>query len=281
MRVVPSSPRVRRRLRRLGIALAVVGTVAAIAVLAGGGTGPNPSPAKNAPPAQLLKQSKHVSPADRRAIDRTLDQFIPAGLGGRSPKTAWRLAGPGLKGGTTLRQWRHGTSPVPHYPPRGKTFHDWTTIDAGPGYVDFNLLVHPQHGQNSQVFSGEMTKRGDHWVVNGLYTIAVFARPNKKGRHEIGPDDYAAAPAAQGSDNGGPPPAKSAGLGRVWLLAAGGAIALALLFPLGFGVVSVIRSRRARLRYARSAPRALPPLPRTTQRPSEPVGGGGVGGPRH
>lgn len=283
MRVIPSSPRARRRFARLGIALALVGAVTGILVAVRGPKQPSASPARNAPPAQLVKQSRHVSAADRRAIDKTLDQFIPAALGGSSPRTAWRLAGPELKGGTSLREWRHGTSPIPYYPPRGKTFHSWTTIDAGPTYVDFDLLVHPQHGPkgSSQVFSGQMLKQGDHWVVNGLYTIAVFARPDKKGRHEVGPADFAAGAAAQSSGGAPPPSGHSAALGKVWLLAIAGVIVLALLFPVGFAVVSVVRSRRARQQYqARSDARALPPLPRTTQGSSEPAAEAGVGAPR-
>jgi len=285
MRVIPSSPRARRRIVRIGIALAIVGAVAGTLALVRGPKGPSASPAKNAPPAQLVKQSKHVSAADRRAIDKTLDQFIPAALGGQAPQTAWRLAGPELKGGTTLRQWRHGTSPIPYYPPRGKTFHSWSTVDAGPTYVDFNLLIHPQDGPkgSSEVFSGQMLKRGSHWVVNGLYTIAVFARPTKSGRHEVGPADFAAGPAASSSGQGTPPPSgHSASLGKVWLLAIAGVIVLALLLPLGLGLASVIRSRRARQRYdARSDARALPPLPRSAQGSSEPAAEAGVGAQRH
>lgn len=285
MRVIPSSPRARRRIVRLGIALAIVAAITGILVLVRGPKGPSVSPAKNAPPAQLVKQSRHVSAADRRAIDQTLDQFIPAALGGSSPQTAWRLAGPELKGGTTLREWRHGTSPIPYYPPRGKTFHSWTTVDAGPTYVDFDLLVHPQHGPkgSSQVFSGQMLKRGDHWVVNGLYTIAVFARPDKKGRHEVGPADFAAGAAASSNSQGAPPPSgHGASLGKIWLFAIAGVIVLALLFPLGLGVASVVKARRARQRYhARSEARALPPLPRSAQGSSEPAAEAGAGVPRH
>jgi hypothetical protein len=284
MRVVPSSPRARRRFFRVGAAVVVIGAIAGIAIGIRSPKQPSAAPAKNAPRAQLVKQSKYVSAADRRAIDQTLDRFIPAALSGSAPATAWRLSGPELKGGTTLSEWRHGTSPIPHYPARGKTFHNWTTIDAGPGYVDFNLLVHPQHGPkgSSEVFSGQMLKRGNRWLVNGLYTIAVFARPDKSGRHEVGPADYAASPAAQSGQGGAPPPTgHSASLSTTWLLAGGGVIVLALLFPLGFGVASVIRSRRARRRFMSSERRALPPLPRSAQSSSEAAGTGGVGGRTH
>jgi hypothetical protein len=284
MRVVPSSPRLRRRLRRLGIALLVAGTIATIGVLVRSPKQPSSAPAKNAPSAQLVKQSTYVSAAERRAIDKTLDEFIPAGLGGKSPETAWRLAGPELTGGTTLRQWRHGTSPIPYYPARGTTFHHWTVVDAGTGYVDFNILIHPLHGEagSSEAFSGKMLKRDGHWVVDGLYTIAVFARPDKKGRHEVGPADYAAGPGASSGSSSGPPAGSGKStLGKTWLFVAAGAILLALLFPLGFGVASAIRSRRSRLAYARSRGQELPPLPRAAQSESEPAGGGGLGGGRH
>jgi hypothetical protein len=275
MRGIPSSPRARRRLIRLGIVLAVAGIVAAIFALVHGGKTPNAAPPKNAQRAQVNHQSKHVSPADRRAIDQTLDRFIPAGLSGSAPATAWRLSGPDLKGGSTLRQWRHGNSSIPYYPARGKTFHHWSVVDAGPSHVDFNLLVHPQAGHgakgSSEVFSGEMIKRDGQWLVNGLYTIAVFARPDKHGRHELGPADFAAGQGApQSSQSGAPPPSgHTASLSTTWLLVAAGVIVLVLLFPVGFGVASVLRSRRARRNYERAEARALAPFPRSVQGPTE------------
>ena len=282
MRLVPSSPRARRRLKRYGIAFTVVGAAIAIAVAVRSPKQPSAAPAKNAPPAQVVSQSTHVPPADRSAIDRTLDRFLPAALGRSSAETAWNLAGPDLRGGTTLQDWRHGSTPIPDYPPRGTTFHNWTTIDAGRDFVDFNILIHPRPGHgprgSSEVFSGEMVKRGGHWLVNGLYTIAVFARPTKNGRHEVGPADFAAGTGGQSSQGATPPrTSKSGTLGTKWLLVVGGVVLLALLFPLGFGVVSVIKSRRARRRYVQSEPRELPPLPRSVQTPSEPSAEAGVG----
>ena len=286
MRLVPSSPRVRRRVAWIGGPLAIVGAIVAVMVLVPGGKTPSPEVAKNAPRAQAVSQSTYVSPADRRAINKTLDRFVPAALGRNAPQTAWNLSGPGLKGATTLQQWRHGTSPVPYYPPRDKTFHSWKTVDAGPGYVNVNLLVHPQSGHgpkgSSEVFSVQMVKHGGRWVVNGLYTTAVFARPTKSGRHEIGPADFAAGPAAQGSGGGAPAQTgKRGALSTTWLFAAGGAIVLALLFPLGLAVVSAVRSRRARRLYMRSDPRSLPPLPRSVQAASQPPAKAGAGAERH
>jgi hypothetical protein len=274
--LVPSSPRLRRRLRWFGVGLAAAGALAAVGLLVPSPKQPNPNPPKNAPPAKLASQSTYVSPAERKAINATLDKFIPAALTRRSPATAWRLAGPELKDGSTLREWRQGNSPVPYYPPREKTFHGWTTIDSGRNYVDFNLLVHPLHGpkESAWVFSGEMIKLHSHWLVNRLYTIATMTRPTKSGRHEVGPADFAAGAPASGL-----PVGKSGVIGKMWLLAVVGVIALVFLFPLGFGIVALVRARRRGRLYTRPEDRSLPPLPGRSGREAdrserEPVGGG-------
>jgi len=265
MGVIPSSPRQRRRLAWFVIGLGIAGVIAAVGLLIPNSKQPNPAPPKNAPPAQISKRSTPVSRSERRAIDTTLDRFLRAGLDRSAPATAWRLAGPEMKAGSTLREWRAGTSPIPYFPPREQTFHGWTVDDAGPRYVVFDhLVVHPRHGPQttSWIFAGEVVKRGPRWLVNRLYTIAIM-RP-----HQVGPADYAAPPVST------EPPRTAAGtLGKSWLLVVGGVLGLVLLFPLGYGVVSALRSRRSRKRFAR-ARRELPPLPGTSETRSEPVGTG-------
>jgi hypothetical protein len=76
-------------------------------------------------------------------------------------------------------------------------------------------------------------------------------QPVRGSRHEIGTADFG-APAASGAVTTG-----QARLSGIWLLAIAGVIGLALLFPIGFGVASVVRNRRRR----GSTDRALPPLP--------------------
>jgi len=272
MGVVPSSPRARRRLLRLGIALGAVGAIAATAALVHGARGPNPSPGKNAPRAQLVTHSTYVSPADRRAINATLDRFMSAALDRSSPATAWHLAGPEMKAGSTLREWRTGTTPVPYFPPRETKFRGWEAVDTGPRYVVFDhLLVHGRHHPrtSSWIFAGEVVKPHSRWLVNRIYTIAIMRRPTKTGTHQVGPADYAAPPVSTE-----PPPRTASGtLGKPWLLAVVGLLGLVVLFPLGLGVTAGVRSRRRQRQYARPSS-ALPPLPGASQTRSEPVGTG-------
>ena len=265
MRVIPSSARARRRLLRVGIVFAVAGAIAGITVGLQSPKQPNSAPAKNAPPAQLVTRSTRVTAHERRAINATLRAFLGAALDRSSPATAWRLAGPEMKSGSTLREWRAGTSPVPYFPTREKTFGGWEAVDAGPDYVVFDhLLVHPRRGSNtsSSIFAGEVIKSDGHWLVNRLYTIAVMKRPTKTGTHQVGPQDYA-APSASGQ--GAASQTSGGSLGKQWLLVGVGIVGLALLFPLGFAIASALRSRRRQKQYTEHRNRDLPPLPRSLQ----------------
>jgi len=211
---------------------------------------PKPAPVRNEGPAQLAtRTSTHVRAADRAAIDRVLDRFIPAAVGRRDAKVAWSLAGPELRASTTFADWRAWNVPVPSYPVRGTSFHDWTTLDAGPGYVDFNILVHPKPGHHlgSWVFDGEMVRRHGSWLVNRLYTIAIM-QPVRGSKHEIGPADFQAPGASANA------PAGTARLSHIWLLGIVGVIGLVVLVPLAFGILALDRRRRwrARLRAQRS-----------------------------
>src|SRR5437867_1863038 len=143
---LPASPRARRRLMRWGALAGVllVGVVVAIAIP---GRGSTPSqPLHYEGPAQLASDTPkgHLTPADRRAINRTLDQFMPAALRRKDAAVVWSLAGPELKSGSTLAGWRKGDTPVPYYPPRETTFHDWQTIEVGRRFAVLNLLLHPR-----------------------------------------------------------------------------------------------------------------------------------------
>jgi len=243
--------------------LAVAGAIAGIALALQSPKQPSSAPTKNAPPAQVVHRATRVTAKERRAINATLGKFLNASLNRSSPATAWRLAGPEMKSGSTLREWRKGSSPVPYFPTRETSFAGWEAVDAGPNYVVFDhLLVHPKHGTQSTawIFSGEVVKNRSHWLVNRLYTIAVMKKPTKTGMHQVGPQDYAAPSAAsgQGSQTSG------GTLGKQWLIVIAGLVGLALLFPLGFGVASTVRSRR-RQKQAGHRDRALPPLPRSLQ----------------
>jgi hypothetical protein len=260
-----SSPRARRRLIQLGALAAVAGVVALVVVLIPNKKPPAPEPVRNEGAAQVATHTTHrVSAADRAAINGVLDRFITAAVPHRDALTGWRLAGPEMKASSSLAEWRRWNVPVPYYPVRGTTFHDWTIIDVGRDYVDFNLLVHPRHGSRlgDYVFDGQMIRRSGKWLVNRLYTIAIM-NPVRGAKHEIGPADFNAPPPSTGT-HGQPV------LGNLGLLPVVGILVLIVLVPVGLGVIALLRARRWRRKVRSQGRSELPPLPASlTRRDSE------------
>jgi hypothetical protein len=255
--LLPSSPRARRRFRWLAAAAALAVAGVAVALLIPGHKPENAAPAGTEGPAQLAITTRtRLTAADRRRIDAVFDRFIPAGMERRDPALAWKLAGPELKADSTLADWRRGSSPIPYYQPKEKTFHDWQTIDVGPRYVIFNLLLHPLHPDRigTYVFSGEVVKPGREWLVNRLYTIAIMNSPQFSTTHEVGPADFAAP---GGAGQGSPENVKhTLGILPIILI-----LALVILVPLGVGLGALVRARRWRRHVRTTARTSLPPLP--------------------
>jgi hypothetical protein len=258
--MLPASPRARRRAISAIALAAIAGSVAAVFALIPSHAPSAPGPVGNEGPAQLASNTPKVrlTKADRRAIDAVLDRFLPAAMERKDPAAGWALAGPELKSGSTLAQWRRGTSAVPYYDARETTFHDWQTIDVGPRYVIFNLLLHP--GKGSQlapyVFSGEVVKEDGRWLVNRLYTIAIMNRPSKtKQMPEVGPADFN-APSSSATA-----PTDRARAKTTRIVPVLGLLALILLVPLALGLIALHRARSWRRRVRSSGRQEIPALP--------------------
>jgi hypothetical protein len=192
-------------------------------------------------PAQLADTHVyHLRPGDRAKINAVLDRFIPAAVERHSAATAWALAGPELRAYSSIAQWRAGNSPVPSYPAQGTRFHYWTIVYIGKNELLFNILLHPRAGLKvpSYELSGQVIRHGTGWRVNRLYTIATFSHPSAKRTSVVGPNDFA-APASSPS-----PATQHARLSSYYaipiFLIFGGAV----LVPLGFGLVALMRGRR-------------------------------------
>ena len=145
--------------------------------------------------------------------------------------------------------------PVLAYPARGAEFHGWGVLDAQPGDVTFNLLVHPRPGAKigSYTFQGEMIERRGKWLVNGLYTTAID-NPARNGHQEVGPADF-------GAPGGGTTSPTKSRLGSDWLIPIVAILSLAFVIPLVLGLVLLVRSRRRKRQIRAEGRTELPPLP--------------------
>ena len=244
-----SSPRRRRRLAWVGGTLLAVSAIVGAALAMPGG---KPLPPEVLTPAPPIKEEREVAvtPAMRSAINETLDRFMPAALERRDPELAWQLAGPGLRAGTSRRDWIRGELPVHPYPARPQRFDGWRVIYAYRDQVAVDLLVYPRKEarRGPIVFGVDLVRRERRWLVDSVFPTAVFSDPGER------PQVSGTAPVAPGSRGSSRAPSfepnDDARLSPVWIAVPALVFGAALLVPLLFGIRAVVQDRRARARYA-------------------------------
>ena len=174
-----ASPRRRRRLAWS----AAIGALAVAVVLAAkampGAEEQPPETFSKRQAVNVLANEKlvKVTRRDRRAINRTLDRFVPAAVARRNPVDAYAVSTPNLRSQATPRQWRTGDIPVHPFPARGRTFHGWTVNYAMRNHVNLDLLVMPDLKRELRpvAFTIDVTKVRGRWLVDAVLPIAVYA----------------------------------------------------------------------------------------------------------
>jgi hypothetical protein len=128
--------------------------------------------------------------ADRAAINRTLDVFVPAAIARRNSDRAWPLTTAAMHVGGDRASWAKGFLPVTPFPVVGKTFHGWTLDGFGKGRADVVLLVHLRKGAplGAVSFDIAMRKLGRRWLVDSAVPAATFAPAGSDSKVLARPD---------------------------------------------------------------------------------------------
>lgn len=201
--------------------------------------------------AQPAAHYVKLTAAMRRGINRTLDAFVPAAVGRQDPALAWRLAGPGLRAGGTLRQWRSGQIPVHPYAFAGANFHDWQLVYAREDRVAIDLILVPRKGSpDGPIAWGiDLVPAKAGWLVDSIFPAAVWrGTPKEKGGTTTTP--------AKGTLD-----LPDSHLGGWWLLVPAAILAASVLTPFVILARGLLRRRRPL--------EPLPPSPtEVTNRPS-------------
>ena len=167
---------------------------------------------------------------DRPAINRLLDEFIPAVVEQRDLKKGWQLVG-GVERVVSYRQWLAGNTSVQSYPAKGTAFHGWILNYSYPGDVGFDILLQSRNPkQGAWSFRAEAQKLGGRWKITTWYPVAEYAPPGQTQRVN-GPADLGAGGAASAS-------ASESRLGA-WVLA----IPVAFMGALIFGALAFAGTR--------------------------------------
>jgi hypothetical protein len=195
--------------------------------------------------ALAAPEPKHVKP-DRAAINKLLDEFIPAVVEQKDLKRGWNLVA-GVARATSYKEWLKGNTSVQTFPAKGTTFRGWIVNYSYPGDVGFDILLQPRdraHGAWS--FRAEAQKIHGSWKITTWYPIATFAPPGKTAT-VLGPNDI-------GPGNGAAFADTSNGRLGAWVLV----LPLAAVGVLALGAIGFATMRWARRRRrVRSIERAL------------------------
>jgi hypothetical protein len=255
------SPRLRRRLLRLGVAGIVCGTAALVFVLLPNTTGKQKETFSNAPVQRVVSERQvPVTPVRRAQVNKLLDAFVPAAIERHDPEAAYDLVTPSFRGGASRAAWRHGDLPVTFYQPRGRTFHGWTVDTSYAKTMSIQLYLQPRNPRDGPVdYSIDVRRLHGRWLVDSLYTRARYAPAVSAGRSRTPPT--AAAPSGSAL-----PQAKG---GLMWILIIV-FFSLIVAVPLCLFAVQWLSARRARNRLAAEW-EPLPPLRQPESRADDPI----------
>jgi hypothetical protein len=203
-----------------------------------------------AAPAQAAYRLK---PAEKRAIDATLDRFVAAAVQRHDLAASYDLVTPAMRTGISRRAWAHGKTNVMAYPARGTRFHGWTVDLAQPRYVMLDLILQPRRGAHvgPMIFTLELRRTHGRWLVASFIPSASFAGAEKTGSMQAFAD--------YGPLAGKNPKPKH--VNRLFLIGPALLVLLIVAFPASILLRSWRRNRRAERAFGKPLSRELPPLP--------------------
>src|SRR5512132_1396260 len=244
MRLLPASPRRRRRLGWIALTLVAVGAAAlSITLLPRGEPVPQTPLRTEAADTTASAPPLRLTPARRAAIDAVVNRFAVDAATRRDPKAAWNDASELMRSNVSRSDWNAGNLPgIVPFDPDALGGVSWRVVYRAPDRVGLDVLLVAKHGarQRTIVYAADLVlEEGrffvDSWVPRESFGGVAPARA--KGE--------TTAAAAQ------PKPAQGE-LDPRWLLVPAGVLALVVLIPLGLLVRNIIRNRRAYRRYQRA-----------------------------
>lgn len=246
LRLLPASPRQRRRLAWTAVALGIVAVVAAgIVLMPRGESAPETALRTEPGQAAAARPTFRFTPARRREADALVRRFAVQAAARRDPAAVWDDASTAMQASVGRKEWNAGDLPgVVPFDDDALRSLSWRVVYREPDRVGVDVLLVAQPGskQRSTVYAADLVLERGRLVVDSWAPRTSFATPGPAaGKKET--TSTSAAPAE--------PQAARGRLDSRWLLVPAGALALVVLVPLGLVVRNIIRSRRAYRRYAR------------------------------
>jgi hypothetical protein len=224
-----------------GVLLAVTAVATVLVLSDSARQPPERLRAGTAPP---VAREVRLTAAMRRGIDRTLTEFIPAAVGRQNPSRAWQLAGPGLRAGGRLGEWKAGLMPVHPYPFAHRSFRDWRLIYAQSDRVAIDLMLFPRAGsrEGPMVFAIDLVPRRRGWRVDSIFPAAIWSGKDERP-FVTGAQDFTAKFGTKKSTYDKPKLPEER-LSAVWFLVPGLILGAVLVAPLVIFARGLMSRRR-------------------------------------
>ncbi|MDX6492806.1 MAG: hypothetical protein QOH02_741 [Gaiellaceae bacterium] len=182
MRAFLSSPRRRKRLGYLGVALALVGTAVGVGVTHQD-TAHHFRQRFHGGPPQVVVTPRHApfTAADRRRAEEALQFFVDHAVARHDPAVAYDVVTPGMRRGSTRKGWAAGNVPVYPYPAARQHVQIAWVWASYRNEVDFDVVLLPRKGAHvGPVAAGvdmKATGSGAHrrWRVDSFTPRQFYA----------------------------------------------------------------------------------------------------------
>jgi hypothetical protein len=181
---IATSPRVSRWLPWVAGLVLLAGVIAVLIAYFGNTVPANPNEKVSNQPAQTEPSLGKPLRGLPESARRVAAQFVDAGVRGHNPTLAWKLSGPDIRGGESLKQWLHDWNtvgvPIAPFPagPNAQMLIDY----ARSKEIQLRLALLPTKGsqQKAQTFLMVLDRIKGRWVVTNWQTFSPPAIPSTK-----------------------------------------------------------------------------------------------------
>jgi hypothetical protein len=199
--------------------------------------------------AQVYTPPKTIrlTPAMRREVDATVDEFVRAAVLRRDVARAWELAAPALRIGASRSEWMRGELPVFPYPADPeRTAWDVDYADEVEVALNVTLVAREGVADPPEVFGVSLrpVRRGGErrWLVSTWFPRGSVSQP------EPPPPAASSRPQPTAQEREAARRASEGQIDRVWWLVPAGILALIVIGPLAY--FAALRLRTALRRRA-------------------------------
>ena len=222
-------------------------------------------------PGYVQPKNVRFTKANQREVRKVLRQFVLTAVDRQDVGRSWDISAPSLREGFTKKQWSRGNLPVVPYPAANRGLGSWSFVQysyADTVGLEVFLFPKPGSGWSAMTADVELVKgkdgkwRVDYWMPKKFHGPPSLAKAKPTAKAKAVKAKAKAAPSHRAAGKRRAAPATTPALAAptkpssVWLIVPIAVLSLIVLVPIGFGVGTWYRNRRARREYLRSSGRA-------------------------